>query len=107
MLLRSLTASSNQKIKDIVVSVKVIERLFGIMNEGYNDNCLSVLLNLLKNNENLQRDFYKRDYLVRLRNLFRSYLFNDWSQQQTNIRIILQVTNELLAARKRSSSVVE
>jgi hypothetical protein len=107
VLLRSLTASSNQKIKDIVVSVKVIERLFGIMNEGYNDNCLSVLLNLLKNNENLQRDFYKRDYLVRLRNLFRSYLFNDWSQQQTNIRIILQVTNELLAARKRSSSVVE
>jgi len=107
VLLRSLTTSSNEKIKDIVVSVKVIERLFGIMNEGYNDDCLSVLLNLLKNNENLQRDFYKRDYLVRLRNLFRSYLFNDWSQQQTNIRIILQVTNELLAARKRSSSVVE
>lgn len=109
LLLGHLT-KANSNIQKIVAFENAFDKIFDIiMEEGYSDggvvveDCLLVLLNLLKNNISNQNFFKEGSYIQKLTPFFE--LLNDpnsedkgWSAQKvSNIHLMLQVVRTLVS----------
>ncbi|CAF4431669.1 unnamed protein product, partial [Adineta steineri] len=105
LLLLQILTESNANIQKIVAFENGFERLFEILHsEGGSEggviveDCLSVLLNLLKNNTSNQSYFRESSFIRRLVDCFELNSIGDkhWSTQKgTNVHLLLQVKIKL------------
>ncbi|CAF0903996.1 unnamed protein product [Adineta ricciae] len=107
LLLLQILTQSNANIQKIVSFENGFERLFEILSsEGGCEggvivqDCLTVLLNLLKNNTSNQSYFRESSFIRRLVDFFELNSIGDkrWSTQKiTNIHLLLQVIRTLVS----------
>ncbi|CAF4328851.1 unnamed protein product, partial [Rotaria sp. Silwood2] len=115
LILLQILIVSNPDMQDIVASGKGFERLVEIfVREGFGDEvtvqyCLSVILNLLKGNQPIQRSFNQRYHIQRLAD-FLKFCSNDeklWSTQKvTNVNLLLQIIRTLVSPENSSENIV-
>ncbi|CAF4527141.1 unnamed protein product [Rotaria sp. Silwood1] len=115
LLLLQILTRSNANIQKIVAFENGFERLFEILiSEGGSDggviveDCLSVLLNLLKNNPSNQSYFRESSFIRRLVNCFELNSIGDknWpKQKETNINLFLQVIRTLVSPTNSNQNI--
>ncbi|CAF1143634.1 unnamed protein product [Adineta ricciae] len=116
LLLLQILTRSNANIQKIVAFENGFERLFEILvSEGGSDgvvtveDCLSVLLNLLKNNPSNQSYFREGSYIRRLVDFFELGSIGEkrWSAQKvTNVHLLLQVIRTLVSPTNANQNIV-
>ncbi|CAF1398635.1 unnamed protein product [Adineta steineri] len=116
LLLLQILTQSNANIQKIVAFENGFERLFEILvSEGGSDgvvtveDCLSVLLNLLKNNPSNQSYFREGSYIRRLVDFFELSSIGEkrWSAQKvTNVHLLLQVIRILVSPTNSNQNIV-
>ncbi|CAF2519309.1 unnamed protein product [Rotaria sp. Silwood2] len=115
LLLLQILTRSNANIQKIVAFENGFERLFEILiSEGGSDggviveDCLSVLLNLLKNNPSNQSYFRESSFIRRLVDCFALNSIGDkhWpKQKETNINLFLQVIRTLVSPTNSNQNI--
>ncbi|CAF0981051.1 unnamed protein product [Adineta ricciae] len=116
LLLLQILTRSNANIQKIVAFENGFERLFEILvSEGGSDgvvtveDCLSVLLNLLKNNPSNQSYFREGSYIRRLVDFFELGSIGEkrWSAQKvTNVHLLLQIIRILVSPTNANQNIV-
>ncbi|UJR31047.1 hypothetical protein I4U23_018557 [Adineta vaga] len=116
ILLLQILTRSNANIQKIVAFENGFERLFEILvSEGGSDgvvtveDCLSVLLNLLKNNPSNQSYFREGSYIRRLVDFFELGSIGEkrWSAQKvTNVHLLLQIIRTLVSPTNSNQNIV-
>ncbi|CAF3711010.1 unnamed protein product [Adineta steineri] len=116
LLLLQILTQSNANIQKIVAFENGFERLFEILHsEGGSEggviveDCLSVLLNLLKNNTSNQSYFRESSFIRRLVDCFELNSIGDkyWSTQKgTNVHLLLQVIRILVSPTNSNQNIV-
>ncbi|CAF1188763.1 unnamed protein product [Rotaria magnacalcarata] len=116
LLLLQILTRSNANIQKIVAFENGFERLFEILiSEGGSDggviveDCLAVLLNLLKTNPSNQSYFRESSFIRRLVDCFalNSIGNKNWlKQKETNIRLFLQIIRTLVSPTNSNQNIV-
>ncbi|UJR15619.1 hypothetical protein I4U23_002555 [Adineta vaga] len=112
LLLLQILTQSNANIQKIVSFENGFERLFEILgSEGgcvIVQDCLTVLLNLLKNNTSNQSYFRESSFIRRLVDFFELNSIGDkhWSTQKvTNIHLLLEVIRTLVSPTNSNQNI--